>query len=156
MVLYEKGRDYGGCSCMASLFLFTFFIMIIISYFSEDQEFLRIGLWGTAILLFILLAINLLAYKAEHGVKTMLLTVSAEGIHYYEHTTFIQWSAVTDIQIINHELSVSVGKSPSLDFKLNLLDTDLRETFDDFCQLLNRYYYPKSIYIYETAVSCGC
>ncbi|MGY0038116.1 hypothetical protein [Pedobacter sp. NJ-S-72] len=97
-----------------------------------------------------------MAYAAEHEAKIMLLTVNGEGLRYHAHTTLIQWKVITDIQIIDRQLSVSVGGSPALDFTLNLLDTDLQETFDDFCELLNRYYSPRKIYLYETLVSCGC
>ena len=156
IVLYKKVRDYGGCSCMATLLLFTFFVMIIVSYFSDEKGALHISLYAAGVLLLALLGVKLIAYKSKHEAKTMRLKVSEEGLHYYEHLTFIEWRAITDIQIINRELSVSVGTSPALDFKLNLLDTDLEHTYDDFCQLLNKYYYPKSIYTYETWSSCGC
>jgi len=156
MILYRKGRDYGNCSCMVSLLLFTFLMMIIISYFSDEKGALQISLYTSAGLIFILVMIKVIAYAAERGAKIVLLTVGAEGLRYYEHTTLIPWKVITDIQIVNHQLSVSVGGSPALDFTLNLLDTDVLETFDDFCELLNRYYAPRKIYLYETLVSCGC
>lgn len=156
MILYRKGRDYGNCSCMASLFLFTLIIMIIVSYFSVEKVALYFSLYAAAALTFILVIIKIIAYAAVREAKTVLLTVGAEGLHYHTHTTLIPWKAITDIQIVNHQLSVSVGGSPALDFTLNLLDTDVLETFDDFCELLNRYYAPRKIYLYETLVSCGC
>jgi hypothetical protein len=156
MILYRKVRDYGSCSCMASLFLVTVLFMIIVSYFSEEKGALQISLYTAAALIFILVVIKLLAYAGEREEKSVLLSVSGEGLHYYGHTTLIQWKVITDIQIIDRQLSVSVGTSPALDFTLNLLDTDLLETFDDFCQLLDRYYAPRKIYLYETLVSCGC
>ncbi len=156
MVLHQKTHDYGGYSCMASLLLFTFFVMIIISYFSDEKGALHIALYAVGVLLLVLLGIRLIAYKSKHEAKNMRLKVSEEGLQYYKHLTLIEWRSITDIQIINRELSVSVGTSPALDFKLNLLDTDLEYDFDDFCQLLNKYYYPKSIYTYETWSSCGC
>jgi hypothetical protein len=156
MILYRKARDYGNCSCMASLLLFTLLVMIIISYFSEEKGALYISLYAAAGLTFILVMIKVIAYAAAREAKTVLLTVSGEGLHYYEHTTLIQWKDITDIQIINRQLSVSVGQFPALDFTLNLLDTDLLETFDDFCELLNHYYSPRSIYTYESFSSCGC
>lgn len=156
IILYKKAWDPGNCSCMVSLFLVSFIVMVIISFFSEDKWTLSISLYASAILTFILVTVRVVGYWAQREEKTVLLTVCEEGIHYHEHTALIQWKVITDIQIVNRELSVSVGASPVLDFTLNLLDTDLQETFDDFCQLLNRYYYPKTVYIYESSVSCGC
>ncbi|QNR82741.1 hypothetical protein H9N25_12090 [Pedobacter riviphilus] len=130
--------------------------MVIISFFSEDKRNLSISLYASAILTFILVTVRVVGYWAQREEKTVLLMVCEEGLHYYEHAALIQWKVITDIQIVNRELSVSFGPSPALDFTLNLLDTNLQERFDDFCQLLNRYYYPKTVYIYESSVSCGC
>ncbi|WP_230151287.1 hypothetical protein [Pedobacter sp. Bi27] len=156
MILYKKAWDPGSCSFMASMFLFTFIIIALVSFFSEEKEALSISLYVSAVLTFILVTVRVVGYWAKREENTVLLTVCEEGIHYHEHTTLIQWKVIADIQIVNRELSVSVGATPALDFTLNLLDTDLQETFDDFCQLLNRYYYPKTVYIYESSVSCGC
>ncbi|NII83532.1 hypothetical protein [Pedobacter sp. SG908] len=130
--------------------------MVIISFFSEDKRNLSISLYASAILTFILVTVRVVGYWAQREEKTVLLMVCEEGLHYYDHAALIQWKVITDIQIVNRELSVSVGPLPALDFTLNLLDTNLQERFDDFCQLLNRYYYPKTVYIYESSVSCGC
>ena len=156
MILYKRAWDSGNCSCTAALFLFSFIVMVIISFFSEDKWALSISLYASAILTFILVTVRVVGYWAQREEKTVLLTVSEEGIHYYEHTALIQWKVITDIQIVDHKLSVSAGGKRALDFTLNLLDTNLQERFDDFCQLLNRYYYPKTVYIYESSVSCGC
>ena len=156
MTLYKKAWDPGNCSCMAGLFLFSFIIMVIVSCFSEGKEALSISLYATAILTFLLVTVRAIGYLAKREEKTVLLRVCEEGLHYYEHTALIHWKDITDIQIIDRKLSVSVGTSPALDFTLNLLDSDLQETFDDFCQLLNRYYYPRTIYLYESSFSCGC
>lgn len=156
MILYKKAWDPGNCSCTAALFLFSFIVMVIISFFSEDKRNLSISLYASAILTFILVTVRVVGYWAQREEKTVLLMVCEEGLHYYDHAALIQWKVITDIQIVNRELSVSVGPLPALDFTLNLLDTNLQERFDDFCQLLNRYYYPKTVYIYESSVSCGC
>jgi hypothetical protein len=130
--------------------------MVVVSFFLEEKGALSISLYASAILTFILITVRVVGYWAKREENTVLLRVCEQGIHYYKHTALIQWKVITDIQIVNRELSVSVSASPELDFTLNLLDTDLQETFDDFCQLLNRYYYPKTVYIYESSVSCGC
>ena len=161
MILYRKRWDPGNCSCMTVLLLVTFLFMMVISYFSDEKGALEISFYSTVVLILILLAIRGLGHISKQNSQMILLTVSEEGLRYYAHPALIPWKTITDIQIINHELSVSVGASPVSDFTLNLMDTDLmdrylKETFDDFCQLINRYYYPKTIYIYETSVSCGC
>jgi len=156
MILYKKAWDPGTCSCMASLFLVSFIFMVVVSFFSEEKGALSISLYASAVLTFMLVTVRVVGYWAKREENTVLLTVCEEGIHYYEHTALIQWKVITDIQIVDRKLSVSVDATPALDFTLNLLDTDLQETFDDFCQLLNRYYYPKTVYIYESSVSCGC
>lgn len=156
MILYKKAWDSGNCSCTAALFLFSFIVMVIISFFSEDKWTLSISLYASAILTFILVTVRVVGYWAQREEKTVLLKVCEEGLYYYEHVALIQWKVITDIQIVDHKLSISAGGTRGLDFTLNLLDTNLQERFDDFCQLLNRYYYPKTVYIYETSVSCGC
>jgi hypothetical protein len=156
MILHKKAWDPGTCSCMASLFLVSFIFMVVVSFFLEEKGALSISLYASAILTFILITVRVVGYWAKREENTVLLRVCEQGIYYYKHTALIQWKVITDIQIVNRELSVSVSASPELDFTLNLLDTDLQETFDDFCQLLNRYYYPKTVYIYESSVSCGC
>ncbi|MDQ0965072.1 hypothetical protein QFZ20_000475 [Flavobacterium sp. W4I14] len=156
MILYKRAWDSGNCSCTAALFLFSFIVMVIISFFSEDKWALSISLYASAILTFILVTVRVVGYWAQREEKTVLLKVCGEGLYYYEHDALIQWKVITDIQIVDHKLSVSAGGKRALDFTLNLLDTNLQERFDDFCQLLNRYYYPKTVYIYESSVSCGC
>lgn len=155
IVLYRRVRNYVGCSVMAAIGLLSVFILMIISYVAEEEEVVHQLFYYVAVLIFTLLAIQVLAYRSKQGAETILLTVSEEGLHYYEHARFIQWGSITDIQIIDERLSVSVDSSPTLDFKLNLLDTDLKGASTDLCQLLNLYYYPKRIYIHETFPT-GC
>jgi hypothetical protein len=155
IVLYRRVRNYVGCSVMVGLCLLTVFIMMILFYIAEEKEMVHQLFYCVAAIIFTLLAIQVIAYRSKQGAETILLTVSEEGLHYYEHGTFIQWSAITEIQIIDERLSVSVNTSPALGFKLNLLDTDLKGASSDLCQLLNQYFYPKRIHIHETFPT-GC
>ncbi|MCW1960853.1 hypothetical protein [Chryseobacterium viscerum] len=86
-----------------------------------------------------------------------VLNISKEGIAYYPENKKAIWVDISEIQIIDSILSVTVDFDSGKDFKLNLFNTDLQKQMkqDDFEKLLE-YYYKKEIYIYHTPSSCGC
>ncbi|CAD0220931.1 conserved protein of unknown function [Chryseobacterium sp. JV274] len=85
------------------------------------------------------------------------LTISKEGITYYPENKKSEWGNISEIQIIDSILAVTVDFDSGKDFKLNLFKTDLQKQMkqEDFEKLLE-YHYKKEIYTYITPSSCGC
>ncbi|MCS4301676.1 hypothetical protein [Chryseobacterium sp. BIGb0232] len=86
-----------------------------------------------------------------------VLSISEMGINYYTESKKTEWKDISEIQIIDAVLSVTVDLNPEKDFKLNLSKTDLQKqmTQDSFEKLLE-YHYKKDVYIYNAPSSCGC
>ncbi|MBP2617998.1 hypothetical protein [Chryseobacterium jejuense] len=95
--------------------------------------------------------------QRERPVIYPVLNISREGMNYYPENKEIEWENISEIQIIDSVLSVTVDFNPKKDFKLNLSTTDLQKqmTQDRFEKLL-KYHYKKEVYIYNTPSSCGC
>ncbi|MFP3835095.1 hypothetical protein [Chryseobacterium sp. SIMBA_028] len=85
------------------------------------------------------------------------LSISSKGIVNYRAKKQLNWEEISEIQIIDSILSVTVDPHPEKDFQLNLSDTDIysQMTREDFEKLL-RNHYKKEIHTYYTPPSCGC
>ncbi|MFP3835094.1 hypothetical protein [Chryseobacterium sp. SIMBA_028] len=101
--------------------------------------------------------IYLINKQRKRPVIYSVLSISKEGINYYTESKEINWESISEIQIIDAVLSVTVDLNPKKDFKLNLSKTDLQKqmTLGRFEKLL-KYHYKKEVYIYNTPSSCGC
>jgi hypothetical protein len=85
----------------------------------------------------------------------MVLSVTQEGLHYFQHATPISWDEISEIEIIDKKFALTVKGMPALDFSLNLSETTFEYRVDELAELLRSYFTGK-IYIHETLVSCGC
>ncbi|MGE8553779.1 MAG: hypothetical protein ACN6OB_07570 [Chryseobacterium jejuense] len=85
------------------------------------------------------------------------LTISSKGIFNHRTERQLIWEEISEIQVIDSMLSVTVDPHPEKDFQLNLSDTDVYKqmTRADFENLLKQHY-KKEIYTYYTPPSCGC
>lgn len=85
------------------------------------------------------------------------LSISSKGIFNYKAKKQLIWEEISEIQIIDSVLSVTVDPDSEKDFQLNLSDTDIYKqmTREDFENLLRKYY-KKEIHTYYTPPSCGC
>lgn len=157
-VLLLDGRDYnGGC---AIFFLIGISIIFTdITFVLSMPEYFNINLN-----LFIILIIIIFGwiinenriYRVQN--KKSILSVSEKGIFEFKKSNLICWEEISEIQIIDYVLSVTVDSEPEKDFKLPLRATDFYEqqmTIDDFVKLINCYY-NKNIYTYNSPPSCGC
>lgn len=99
----------------------------------------------------------LLRKQRERPVIYPVLNISKEGMDYYPENKEIKWGNISEIQIIDSELSVTVDFNSNEDFKLNLLNTDLQKQMTQDCfEKLLKHHYKKEVYIYNTPSSCGC
>lgn len=94
-------------------------------------------------------------YKTQN--RKSILFVSEQGIFEFRKSNLIDWAEISEIQIIDRVLSVTVDNFPKKDFKVNLSKTDLNKKmkYEEFEDLL-RNYYKKDIYTYTSPPSCGC
>ncbi|BAP33070.1 uncharacterized protein CHSO_4033 [Chryseobacterium sp. StRB126] len=85
------------------------------------------------------------------------LSISSKGMFNHRTERQLIWEEISEIQIIDSMLSVTVDPHPEKDFQLNLSDTDVYKqmTREDFENLL-KHHYKKEIYTYYTPPSCGC
>lgn len=91
----------------------------------------------------------------EEAVK--ILSINKTGIFNHKAKQQLLWDEISEIQIIDAVISVTVDLYPEKDFQLYLGDTDVYTdmTRDDFVKLL-QCHYKKEIYTYNSPVSCGC
>lgn len=155
MTLYRKKPDLGAAGCTAWLFLFSAAVATIVSFFLEGSGGLKIYLYIASIPVLILVIVGVAKYISHRKEGIMMLSISEEGIHYYTHPSPVHWKKISNIEIVDQRLSVSIKSSPSLNFTLNLYDTDLQNRSDSFYQLLSSYY-ARRIYRYDAAPSFGC
>lgn len=155
ITLYRKKPDFGAAGCTAWLFLFSITVGIIVSLFSEDPGAVKLFFYMAAITVLILVITGVMKYISNRKNGVMMLSISKEGIHYYGHSSLVNWEKISNIKIINQQLSVTTGSSPAPDFTLNLYDTDLQDRSDILFQLLSNYY-SRKIYIYDSMPSFGC
>ncbi|MGE8431940.1 hypothetical protein [Chryseobacterium joostei] len=101
--------------------------------------------------------LHLIHKQRKRPVIYPVLSISREGINYYTESKETDWGSISEIQIIDSVLSVTVDLNPKKDFKLSLSKTDLHTqmTQESFEKLL-KYHYKKEFYIYNTPSSCGC
>lgn len=99
----------------------------------------------------------LVSKQRKRPITYPVLNISKEGMTYYPENKEIKWGNISEIQIVDSELSVTVDFNSNEDLKLNLFNTDFQKqmTQDSFEKLL-KYHYKKEIYIYNTPSSCGC
>ncbi len=155
LTIYKKDHDYGNASCLVSLFIFTCIIMMIVAYFLPEPPVLKIFLYLTPGLFVLFMIIKAAEFYANKKEKVKVLSITQEGLHYYQHTTPLRWDEISEIEIIDKKLSVTVKGKPAADFSLNLGQTTNEYKVDELAKLLGSYFSGK-IYVYEKAESCGC
>ena len=86
-----------------------------------------------------------------------ILSINKTGIFNHKKKQQLIWDEISEIQIIDAVISVTVDLYPEKDFQLNLGDTDVYTDMnrDDFAKLL-QCHYKKEIYTYNSPPSCGC
>ncbi|MGN7705951.1 hypothetical protein [Chryseobacterium sp. 22543] len=86
-----------------------------------------------------------------------ILSITKTGIFNHKKKQQLIWNEISEIQIIDAVISVTVDLYPEKDFQLNLGDTDVYTDMnrDDFAKLL-QCHYKKEIYTYNSPPSCGC
>ncbi|TZF99800.1 hypothetical protein FW781_07685 (plasmid) [Chryseobacterium panacisoli] len=86
-----------------------------------------------------------------------ILSITKTGIFNHKKKQQLMWDEISEIQIIDAVISVTVDLYPEKDFQLHLADTDVYTEMnrEDFEKLL-QYHYKKDIYIHNTPPSCGC
>lgn len=86
-----------------------------------------------------------------------ILSITKTGIFNHKTKKQLIWNEISEIQIIDAVLSVTVDMHPEKDFQLHLADTDVYTdmTRDDLAKLLQGHY-KKEIYTYNAPPSCGC
>ncbi len=89
----------------------------------------------------------LIRKQTKRPVIYPVLNISKEGITYYPENRKAEWGSISEIQIIDSILSVTVDFDSKKDFKLNLFNTDLQKQMkqEDFEKLLEYYYKKKFI-----------
>jgi len=155
LTIYRRDKDYGNASCLVTLLIFTFIIMMIAAYFLPDLAMLKTFLYLTVGLIVLLVLLKVTEFQSNKGEKVMILSVTQEGLHYFQHAAPISWDEISEIEIIDKKFAVTVKGKPVLDFSLNLSETTLEYKVDELAELLRSYFTGK-IYVHETSVSCGC
>ncbi|WP_126652015.1 hypothetical protein [Chryseobacterium aureum] len=86
-----------------------------------------------------------------------ILSITKTGIFNHKTKQQLIWDEISEIQIIDGVISVTVDFYPEKDFQLHLGDTDVYTdmTREDFAKLLQDHY-KKEIYTYNSPSSCGC
>lgn len=86
-----------------------------------------------------------------------ILSITQTGIFNHKTKQQLIWDEISEIQIVDAVLSVTVDLYPEKDFQLHLGDTDVDTdmTRDDFAKLIQGHY-KKEIYTYNSPLSCGC
>jgi len=86
-----------------------------------------------------------------------ILSITQTGIFNHKAKQQLIWDEISEIQIVDAVISVTVDLYPEKDFQLHLGDTDVYTdmTRDDFAKLLQGHY-KKEIYTYNSPLSCGC
>lgn len=101
--------------------------------------------------------LHLINKQRKRPVIYPVLSISREGINYYTERKETDWGSISEIQIIDSILSVTVDLNPEKDFKLNLSKTNLhKQMTQEIFEKLLKYHYKKEVYIYNTPSSCGC
>ncbi|MGU3376294.1 hypothetical protein [Chryseobacterium sp. M5A1_1a] len=85
------------------------------------------------------------------------LSITSKGVFNHRTKKQLIWEEISEIQIVDAILSVTVDPHPEKDFQLNLSDTDIYRQMsrEDFEKILKNHY-KKEIYTYYTPPSCGC
>lgn len=155
ITIYRKDHDYGNASCLVSLFVLTCIIMMIVAYFLPEPPVLKVFLYLTPGLIVLLVIIKAAEFYANKGEKVKVLSITQEGLHYFQHVTPLSWNEISEIEIIDKKLAVTVKGKPVSDFSVNLDQTTFEYRVNEFAELLGSYFTGK-IYVHETSVSCGC
>lgn len=155
ITIYKKDHDYGNASCLVSLFILTCIVMMIVAYFLPEPPVLRIFLYLTPGLIVLLVIIKAAEFYANKGEKVKALSITQEGLHYFQHITPLRWDVISEIEIIDKKLAVTVKGKPAFDFSLNLIQTTFEYKVDELVEMLGSCFTGK-IYVHETSVSCGC
>ncbi|MGN7720405.1 hypothetical protein [Chitinophaga sp. 22620] len=155
ITIYQKDHDYGNASCLVSLFIFTCIVMMITAYFIPEPPVLKVFLYLTPGLIVLLVIIKAAEFYANKGENVKVLSVTREGMHYFQHAAPLSWDEISEIEIIDKKLAVTVKGKPSSDFSVNLTQTTFEYNVNVLVELLGSYFTGK-IYVYETSVSCGC
>lgn len=101
--------------------------------------------------------LHLIHKQRKRPVIYPVLSISIEGINYYTESKETDWGSISEIQIIDSVLSVTVDLNPKKDFKLDLSKTNLHKQMkQEVFEKLLKYHYKKEVYIYNTPSSCGC
>lgn len=95
--------------------------------------------------------------RAPEEEAVEILSITKTGIFNHKKKQQLIWNEISEIQIIDAVISVTVDLYPDKDFQLHLADTDVYTdmTRDDFAKLLQGHY-EKEIYTYNSPPSCGC
>lgn len=169
VILYKSQQEKAGYTTVILFMIFsagllaTFCAVVFLVFTSQNFFYLLISI-------FVLLGVSVFLYASvkilisciaewmkpdEEPVKR--LSITSIGIFNYKVERQLFWEEISEIQVIDSILSVTVDPYPEKDFQLNLSDTDVYKqmTREDFENLL-KHHYKKEIYTYYTPPSCGC
>lgn len=155
ITIYRKDHDYGNASCLVSIFIFTCIVMMIVAFFMPEPPVLKAFLYITPASIILLLIIKAAERYANKGEKIKMLSITQQGLHYFEHVTPLRWDEISEIEIIDKKLAVTVKGRSTLDFSMDLDKTTFQYSVSELAKLLGSYFTGK-IYVHETSVSCGC
>ena len=155
ITIYRKDHDYGSATCLVSLFISTCIVMLIVAFFMPEPPVLKAFLYITPASIVLLVIIKAAVFYANKGEKVKMLSVSPQGLHYFQHLTPLRWDEISEIEIVDKKLAVTVKGKSTLDFSLNLDKTTFQYGVNELVELLGSYIKGK-IYVHETSVSCGC
>ncbi|SDJ36261.1 hypothetical protein [Chryseobacterium jejuense] len=169
ITLYKSQPERAGYSTItiftiSSVALLAAFCAVVFLLFTNQNFFYILisilVLLGVSVFLYasVKILISCIAERmkpVEEPVKK--LTISSKGIFNHRTERQLIWEEISEIQVIDSMLSVTVDPHPEKDFQLNLSDTDVYKqmTRADFENLL-KHHYKKEIYTYYTPPSCGC
>jgi len=74
LTIYRRDKDYGNASCLVTLLIFTFIIMMVAAYFLPDLAMLKAFLYLTVGLIVFLVLLKVTEFQANKGEKVMVLS----------------------------------------------------------------------------------
>ncbi|UFH31299.1 hypothetical protein LNP04_15185 [Chryseobacterium sp. C-71] len=160
-IILKEGFKSNAAGCSTFLVAFVIlFIMLVIDgiYMSYENEANLTFLTIFLPLIGAVFTYSVVAFHEGGCEPEELLSITENGLYYHLKNVQIQWDQISEIQIIDNVISVTVDSDPEKDFKLKLNITDfytLRMTVDELVKIINCYY-KKDIYTYTSSPSCGC
>lgn len=169
VILYKLQQEKAGYATIIIFIIFSvgllaaFCAMVFLAFTNQSFFYILISIFvllGVSVFLYasVKILISCIAERmkpVEEPVKR--LTISSKGIFNHRTERQLIWEEISEIQVTDSILSVTVDPHPEKDFQLNLSDTDVYKqmTRADFENLLKQHY-KKEIYNYYTPPSCGC